>query len=294
MNTLNSMTGFATVQSEYEGNEVTCEIRSLNSRYLEISVKLPRALADYETLVKELIRKEITRGKIMYTLNFSSLNGDIQNLKINEETVQNYVNLLKQMKEAAGLDSPITLDHLLFFKDVITFEEEKPADDKMREIIVDITGKAMKKLNEMRASEGANLKVDIEKNLEEVGRLTGEIARICTQNARIEFDKMYQRLLSLIDEKRIDRSRLEQEVAIISDRVDISEETIRMKSHIQLFRENLKAGSPIGKKMNFILQEMHRESNTMSNKATMVEISHRVVTIKEDVEKIREQVQNIE
>ncbi|HFE65137.1 MAG TPA: YicC family protein [Caldithrix sp.] len=294
MNTLKSMTGFATVQSEYEGNEVTCEIRSLNSRYLEISVKLPRALADYETLVKELIRKEITRGKIMYTLNFSSLNGDIQNLKINEETVQNYVNLLKQMKEAAGLDSPITLDHLLFFKDVITFEEEKPADDKMREIIVDITGKAMKKLNEMRASEGANLKVDIEKNLEEVGRLTGEIARICTQNARIEFDKMYQRLLSLIDEKRIDRSRLEQEVAIISDRVDISEETIRMKSHIQLFRENLKAGSPIGKKMNFILQEMHRESNTMSNKATMVEISHRVVTIKEDVEKIREQVQNIE
>ncbi|OPX33533.1 hypothetical protein B1H10_05710 [candidate division KSB1 bacterium 4484_188] len=254
MNTLKSMTGFATVQSEYEGNEVTCEIRSLNSRYLEISVKLPRALADYETLVKELIRKEITRGKIMYTLNFSSLNGDIQNLKINEETVQNYVNLLKQMKEAAGLDSPITLDHLLFFKDVITFEEEKPADDKMREIIVDITGKAMKKLNEMRASEGANLKVDIEKNLEEVGRLTGEIARICTQNARIEFDKMYQRLLSLIDEKRIDRSRLEQEVAIISDRVDISEETIRMKSHIQLFRENLK----------------------------------------EDVEKIREQVQNIE
>lgn len=294
MNTLKSMTGFATVQSEYEGNEVTCEIRSLNSRYLEISVKLPRALADYETLVKELIRKEITRGKIMYTLNFSSLNGDIQNLKINEETVQNYVNLLKQMKAAAGLNSPITLDHLLFFKDVITFEEEKPTDDKMGEIIVDITGRAMKKLNEMRTSEGANLKVDIEKNLEEVERLTGEIARICTQNARIEFDKMYQRLLSLIDEKRIDRSRLEQEVAIISDRVDISEETIRMKSHIQLFRENLKAGSPIGKKMNFILQEMHRESNTMSNKATMVEISHRVVTIKEDVEKIREQVQNIE
>jgi len=130
--------------------------------------------------------------------------------------------------------------------------------------------------------------------LNNIHNLNMEIKELSVDNARNEFDKLYKRLLSMIDEKKIDHNRLEMELALISDRVDISEEVVRMESHLELFRENLAAGSPNGKKLNFILQEMHREANTMSTKNTLIEISHRIVTIKEEIERMREQVQNIE
>jgi len=152
----------------------------------------------------------------------------------------------------------------------------------------------MDNLNTMRANEGENLRQDLLQRLERIETLTREVARLGEKNPRQEFDRLYKRLLALINQEKIDANRLELELALLSDKVDITEETIRMQSHIQLFRENLNAGSPIGKKLNFLLQEMHREANTMSNKATMIEISHRVVTIKEEVEKMREQIQNVE
>ena len=146
----------------------------------------------------------------------------------------------------------------------------------------------------MRSQEGIHLKSDLQKRLDKITILTEEITGLSKENPSIEFEKLRKRLLSMITEDKIDINRLEQELAIIADRVDITEETVRMKSHIQLFQENLNTGSPIGKKLNFILQEMHRETNTMSNKTTIVEISHRLVTLKEEIEKVREQVQNIE
>ncbi|MEJ2637382.1 MAG: YicC family protein [Calditrichia bacterium] len=294
MDNLNSMTGFATVQTKYDDTEITCEIRSVNSRYLEISVKLPRVLADLENQLKDIIRKKVTRGKIMYSLNFSALTSELQNLKIDPGTVKTYMNLLEQMREAAGVDSPINLDHLLFFKDIISFEEDSHLNEELVEIIEKITEETLDKLNEMRTREGSNLKDDLAARLDKIERITGEVSVLGKDSPRVEFEKLYNRLLSMLSEDKIDRARLEQELAIISDKVDITEETVRMKSHIQLFRENLEAGSPIGKKLNFILQEMHREANTMSSKTTIVDISHRVVEIKEDVEKLREQIQNIE
>ncbi len=288
------MTGFATVQAKYDETEVTCEIRSVNSRYLEISVKLPRVLADLENQIKEFVRGKISRGKVMYSLNFSSLTSELQNLKIDPSTVRTYMNLLEQMQSAAGLDAPIKLDHLLFFKDIISFEEESKIDESLTDFIRELTEQALDKLNEMRSLEGENLRSDLENRLEKIAQLAGEVAELGKDSPRVEFDKMYQRLMTMLGNNEIDRTRLEQELAIISDKVDITEETVRMKSHIQLFRDNLQAGSPLGKKLNFILQEMHREANTMSNKTTIIEISHRVVSMKEDIEKLREQVQNIE
>lgn len=289
-----SMTGFSTVQAKYNDSELTCEVRTLNSRYLEIMVKLPRLVADLENPIKDVIRKKITRGKVMYSLSFSALTGELQNLKIDPATVQIYTNLLKQIRQAAGLEVPITLDHLLSFKDIISFEEENEVDEELVETIYRLTEKTLDDLNRMRAREGENLKTDLQNRLSKIELLINEIASLGKENPRIEFERLYNRLLLLIEEEKLDLSRVEQELALITDKVDISEETVRMKSHLQLFKDNLNSGSPIGKKLNFILQEMHREVNTMSNKATMIEISHRVVTIKEEIEKIREQVQNIE
>ncbi len=289
-----SMTGFSTVQAKYNDSELTCEVRTLNSRYLEIMVKLPRLVADLENPIKDVIRKKITRGKVMYSLSFSALTGELQNLKIDPATVQIYTNLLKQIRQAAGLEAPITLDHLLSFKDIISFEEESEVDEELVDAVYQLTEKALDDLNRMRAREGENLKTDLQNRLGKIEQLINEIASLGKENPRIEFERLYNRLLLLIEEEKLDLSRVEQELALITDKVDISEETVRMKSHLQLFKDNLNSGSPIGKKLNFILQEMHREVNTMSNKATMIEISHRVVTIKEEIEKIREQVQNIE
>jgi uncharacterized protein (TIGR00255 family) len=295
MNNLYSMTGFASTQAEYNNSEITCEIRALNSRYLEISIRLPKVLSDLENSIKELIRQKITRGKIMYSLNFSSLSSELQNLKIDPDTIQIYMNLLKEMKKAAHIDSKISLDHLLSFKDIISFEEEAEIDEEFAKFIFSVTKDALKKLDEMRSQEGDFLRKDLQSRMGNILQLTDEIAQLGKNNARSEFEKLYKRLLSLIsDEKQVDKYRFEQELAIIADKVDITEESVRLKSHIQLFEENLKGGSPVGKKLNFILQEMNRETNTISNKTTMVEISHRVVALKEEIEKIREQVQNIE
>ncbi|GAB4374301.1 MAG: YicC family protein [Calditrichia bacterium] len=294
MSTLKSMTGYAVVQREYNEGQITCEIRSLNSRFLEIVVKLPRALADLENPVRDLIRKKIFRGKLVYSLTISSLDGELQNLRIDPSIVKVYKNLLDQLREASGIESPITLEHLLSFKEIITFEEESRVDEELSNTIMELSEQALTELNQMRQEEGAFLAVDIENHLKQIALLTDEIYEMGKDNPKVEFEKLYKRTLALIGEEKLDISRLEQEIALISDKVDITEEAVRMKSHIQLFENNLKAGSPIGKRLNFILQEMHREANTMSNKATLVEISHRVVSIKEAIEKIREQIQNIE
>jgi uncharacterized protein (TIGR00255 family) len=288
------MTGFAVLQKEFNHSEVSCEIRALNSRYLEINLRLPRLLTDLEAPMKEIIRKKITRGKIMFNMNFTSLNSEVDQLKIEPNLIQGYMKLLQQIKDTAGVTAEINLDHLLFFKDIISFEEHSTVDQKLAQFIFELTEEAIEKLEEMRLQEGQFLKQDLEERLIAIQNISDEIREYSKSNSRDEFDKMYQRLNSLIAEDKIDISRLEQELAIIADRVDITEEVVRMQSHIELFQTNLKKGSPVGKKLNFILQEMNRETNTMSNKSTLIEVSHRVVQLKEEIEKVREQVQNIE
>jgi uncharacterized protein (TIGR00255 family) len=294
MNNLKSMTGFSSVQTQYNNNEVTCEIRSLNSRYLDVSVRLPKIVSELENNIKDIIRNKITRGKIMFSLNFSSLVNEVQNLRIDPDVVKTYMDLLHQLKTSAGIDSDVKLDHLLYFKDIISFEEESEIDEQLVILVEKITKESLDKLNEMRAQEGFHLRKDLEGRLNSISQLINEIEKYGQDNPKIEFERLNKRLQALINQEQIDRNRLELEQALIADKVDITEETVRMRSHIQLFNENLNLGSPIGKKLNFILQEMSRETNTISNKSTIVEISHRVVTLKEEIEKVREQIQNIE
>ncbi|RMH79011.1 MAG: YicC family protein [Calditrichaeota bacterium] len=294
MGTVYSMTGFASAKTQLNSNELSCEIRSLNSRYLEIYIKLPLMLKDMEDSLREIIREEVHRGKVHCSIYISSTEPLLQNLRVDEGTVLMYKNLLDQIRKIAGIEEPVRLSDLLEFKDIFTFDEETHIDEVFQSALQDLVREAVARLNATRSSEGAHLRDDLEQRLETITRLVGEIHELAKDNARIEFDKLYQRLLSRIDEKKIDRNRLEMELALISDRVDISEEVVRMNSHLELFRQTLAKGSPIGKKLNFILQEMHRETNTMASKNTIFEVSRRIVAIKEEVERMREQVQNIE
>ena len=289
-----SMTGFASEKMQFEKSEIACELRSLNSRYLEIYTKFPNNFRELEDRAKDIIRKNVHRGKINCAITLTSQDQVLQNLQINPGTVNMYKSLFEDIRDEVGIDSPVQLSDLLQFKEIFVAAEEDDANDEMMDAICNLLLKTLNQLNETRSKEGANLKRDLEERLATIGKLVGEVGELSKGNAKTEFDKQYRRLLNMIDENKIDRNRLEMELALISDRVDISEELVRMMSHLELFQKTLDAGSPTGKKLNFILQEMHREANTMSTKNTLIEISHRVVTVKEEVERMREQVQNIE
>jgi len=293
MNNIFSMTGFAVETIPY-GNGINCEIRSLNSRYLETSVKLPLALKEMEDPIRDIIQKKIKRGRVTCSLSFNSATEPLSNLKIDAGTVSSYKSLLEQMRKAAKISDEIKLEHLLVFKEIISFEEDEVVDKDLEKNIFNLVEKTLDKLNNMRQVEGKNLSHDLNNRLKSIQKNLRAIEPISKKNAQTEFNRLHKRLVSMIDENKVDKNRLEMELAIISDRVDISEEIVRLKSHIDLFMQNLENGSPVGKKLNFLLQEMHREANTISSKSTLVEISHYTVEIKEDVERIREQVQNIE
>ncbi len=294
MGTVYSMTGFAAEKVQNETREITCELRSLNSRYLEISVKLPLTLKDWEDSIKTIIRKKVKRGKITCSITIDSQESPIEKLQVNEGVVRMYKQLLDQIRSIANIDQPVQVSDILEFKDALSFEEVTEIDKALQDTMFKLVDNTVDQLNLSRATEGNHLKDDLEKRLSSIDELSQKITELGKENAKQEFDKLYHRLLSLIDEQKIDKNRMEMELAIISDRVDISEEVVRLQSHIRLFRKNLAQGSPIGKKLNFILQEMHRESNTISSKNSLIDISHRIVTVKEEIERMREQVQNIE
>jgi len=288
-----SMTGFALLSHPY-GNGISCEIRSLNSRFLETNVKLPLTVKDLEDSIKDVIQKNVNRGRVTCSISFNSSSQSLSNLKIDPNVVDLYKNLLNQIRNVAKIEDKIKLEHLLAFKDIIAFEEEVSIDENLEKSILGLVQNTLAKLNEMRNIEGDNLVKDLNNRLASLQKNIKAIEPLSKGNSKSEFDKLYKRLLSLIGEKKVDKNRLEMELAIISDRVDISEELIRLRSHIDLFKQNLKSGSPVGKKLNFLLQEMHREANTISSKSTLLEISHYTVAVKEDIERIREQIQNIE
>ena len=293
MKPIYSMTGYATEKIAFPGGEITCELRTLNSRYMEIYLKLPQQLKSLEDHYKTHIRKYIDRAKVNCIISISETESAANFVQLNKPLVNAYVKLLKELKDTAGIKSELALSDLMQFKDIFVVEESEP-DDTLKTTVEALLEKTIASLNSNRAEEGNNLRSDILNRLANIKNLADEVADYAKENARLEFERQYERLKKLIDESKIDRDRLELEIAVISDRVDISEELVRLKSHIDLFQEDLAQGSPIGKKLNFILQEMHREANTMSSKNTMIEISHRVVAIKEEIERMREQVQNLE
>ncbi|MGH1364147.1 MAG: YicC/YloC family endoribonuclease [Calditrichia bacterium] len=289
-----SMTGFASRKALVKTTELSSEIRSLNSRYLEMYVKLPTIFRDQEDAVKELIRQKVDRGKINCTIIIQAKEEALDALEVNEGAVKNYAKLLNGVRESAGIEKKIELSDLLQFKDVFVAKEDDALSELLKKHLMNLVSDTLDGLNETRMREGDNLRNDLLQRLASITSLNDEIFELGKNNARTEFDKLNKRLLSMIDEKKIDRNRLEMELALISDRVDISEEVVRMRSHLQQFQANLDKGSPIGKKLNFILQEMHREANTISSKSSLIEISKRIVTVKEEIERMREQVQNIE
>lgn len=291
---ITSMTGFGRGEEVRDGFTCQVEARSLNHRFLDVAVKLPRGLGLYEETTKELVRKHVSRGRISLSVNLSSEQNPGYGLRIDAEAALQYKRLLETLRDSLGLTGPITIDHLLHFSEVLTLESAVELPEQAWECVQCAIEKAVLDLNAMRQREGVEIAADLTSRLAILDRCLDEIEARSLARRQEEFQKLYQRLREYIATRELDPLRLEQEVALLADRVDVTEECIRFRSHNKLFRETMKDAEPSGRKLNFLLQEMNREANTIGAKVNDAAIAHLVVKIKEEVEKLREQIQNIE
>lgn len=292
---ISSMTGFGRGDVRKNGYEILAEVRSVNNRFLDIQVKLPKNFLQFEHEAKTLVRKYITRGRLNV---FVSINGNSDHnnlgLKINTSLASSYLKLIHNLKKEMKIPGKIKLDHLLNYPDIITYEEDTCGSDEIWVYIEEAIENALKNLQKMRMREGAELANDLVERIRMLDHEISQIEKISEENFEEELVKLRKRIREITDNDELDETRLETEVALIINRMDVTEECVRFKSHNKLFLKTLESNEAVGRKLNFLLQEMTREANTIGAKANNAEIAHLVVEIKEEVEKIREQVQNIE
>src|SRR5581483_927648 len=275
---------------------VTAEIRSVNSRFIEIAVRLPRTLAERELECREVLRKRLERGKISLNLSVDRQGTEEIPLTVNEPVAKAYFNLLDQLRTATGLTAEIQLRDLTSFGDIFTAEDRASSVAAIEwELNQQAIASAIEQINAMGTSEGSELERDLRTRLTTMETRTNEIERLSAETAKEEYNNLKERILELTkDSQVLNDQRLELEVAMIAERLDITEELVRFRSHLKFFLEAMGSTEAAGRKLNFILQEMNREVNTMGSKTNSADVAHHVVYIKQELEKMREQVQNIE
>ncbi len=291
---LKSMTGFGRGEGETSLGKVLVESRSVNHRYCEINIKVPRRLAPFEARIKEMARTQVSRGKVDVSVKLDSASDEKIQLAVDMNLAIQYFKALQSLKEKLQLKDEITLELVAAGKDVITVREEAGEVEPYWEEVAPILLQSFQDMDGMKRSEGQTLMRDLEERLVEIARQFEAIKSQYPSRVEACQARLQERLTALLDSAEVDASRFQQEIAFLAERMDITEEVVRAESHLSQFVVFLKGKEPVGRKMDFLLQELNREANTISSKANDAEISQRVVEIKSELEKIREQVQNIE
>ncbi len=292
---MKSMTGFGRGEAEKNGIRIVVEMKSVNNRYLDPNIKMPRMLKFAEESVKKAIKKHLQRGRIETYINMDMDTDAFTKVSVDNALADAYYYALDALKERFQMEEVTRLDHLLRFNDIIQVEQSEAEEDLLQEVLLQATEDAVAKLSEMRGVEGEHLRVDIQGYLNEVALLTEKIAELAPRVVAEYKVKLETRLAELLDQKiELDPSRIANEVAFFADRADINEEITRLNSHMKQFEDVIFKDEAIGRKLDFILQEMNRETNTIGSKSNDVGITESVIEIKSYLEKVREQVQNIE
>ncbi len=292
---ISSMTGYGRGEASDDHATVAAEVRTVNSRYLEVSTRLPRTIALRENDVKELVRTKFARGKINIAITIEHENTNEIPLKINASAAKAYHKLLETLRKEVSIDEEITLDHLPKFPEVLEIDEFESGDEREWSLVRSALEKALEETAGMRNREGSELMKDLVERINGISATIDGIERMAKDRIPQERIRMEERLLELLADKSvINQQRLELELALYADKLDVTEECVRFRSHNKFFLEALKNEAAAGRKLNFLVQEMNREANTIGAKANNAEIAHLVVGIKEELEKIREQLQNIE
>jgi len=289
------MTGYGKGESSKQGITVSAEVRSVNSRYLEVTTRLPRALSHREKDVKEIVRSFLSRGSLNITVKIEKETNGEAPLKVNAFAAKSYYKLLNDLRKVVKVQEHVKLEHLLNFSEILEPVDAQEADSKEWELVEETICKALEQLNTMRSKEGKELAKDFEKRIHWIDDTLDEIEKLSANRIPVERKRLQERIAQLLEDKNIvDQNRLELEIALLADKLDITEECVRYRTHNKFFLEAIKKEETPGRKLNFLVQEMNREVNTIGSKANDAAIAHMVVKIKEELERIREQVQNIE
>lgn len=291
---IKSMTGYGSAKGTVEGIEVCVELKSVNNKFLDTSVRLPRSFLFTEETIKSAVMTHITRGKVDVFVTVDTSMADDMVVKVNEPLLKGYIAALKQIAKDNDLPNDITAMSVSRFPDVLNVEKKELDAEAVAAGIRNIAEQALCDFDAMRIREGAKLKEDVLSKLETIEKLVTVIETESPKTVEEYREKLRQKLLEVLGTSGIDETRIVTEAAIFADKVAVDEETVRLRSHMSQLRTMLDGGSPIGRKIDFLLQEFNREANTIGSKCQNADIAHVVVDLKSEIEKIREQIQNIE
>lgn len=289
-----SMTGFGRGKAEDDSREINVELKTINHRYLDINLRMPRSMSALEDDTRKRIQQSVSRGRVEVYIGYKSKAQDQITVTVNEPVANAYIDAFRTLAEKFGIEEKPDLSILSGISDIFTITEQEEDEDALRELLFSALDEAMQVLMQMREKEGRFLAEDIQ---ERSVAISGMVDAIEKQSPSVVEDyrkKLEQRLKDLLKSTDLDEARFNTEVAYFADRSNITEEIIRLRSHIGQLQQTLKAGGPIGRKLDFIVQEMNREANTIGSKSSDITITNQVVEIKSEIEKIREQIQNLE
>ena len=292
---ISSMTGYGHGEATEKKTTAVAEVRTVNSRYLEVASRLPRTLALRENDVKELVRTKFSRGKVNVIISIAQENNNELPLKINTSAAKAYYNLLTTLRKTVKIQEKVSLDQLLKFPEVLEMDGLDQNDEHEWALAQQALTIALGEVSIMRKREGGELMKDLVERLEMINSTLDQIENLAKTRLPQERQRLEERLKELLSDNRvIDNNRLELELTLFADKLDLTEECVRFRSHNKFFLNALEKEEGAGRKLNFLVQEMNREANTIGSKANNADIAHLVVAVKEELEKIREQLQNIE
>ena len=291
---IKSMTGYGRAQGSFSGGDITVEIKSVNNRYLDCGVKLPRGYAYLEEGVKSQVQKAISRGKVDVFITINAAGADNVKISVNEPVAKGYIDAMHRLVQEYGIQDDISASAISKFSDVFLVEKQEQDENEVKSAISGVVAEALGAFDAMRPREGEALKTDLLQKAEGILTLVSKVEERSPITVKAYRERLTAKMQEVLEDRQIDEARIIQEAAIYADKVAVDEETVRLRSHVDQLQNMLSEGGVIGRKLDFLMQEMNREANTIGSKGNDVEQARNVVSIKSELEKIREQIQNIE
>ena len=289
-----SMTGFGRAAEVRSGREITAELRSVNSRYFEYSSRIPRSYNFMDSRLKKLLSERVSRGKVELSLSVTAVEVSDTVVSVNMGLASGYLSAFRTISEELGIKNDASAGTIARFPDVLTVQHAEVDEEQLWADAAAVTSEALDRFIEMRAAEGAKMQEDILSRLSYIEGRVAEIEALSAGRVENYTARLYEKLKVLLEDRQIDDARVLTEAAVFADKTAIDEETVRLRSHISQYREILAAGGPVGRKLDFLTQELNRETNTIGSKCQDLDITRIVVDVKAEIEKIREQIQNLE
>ncbi len=291
---IKSMTGFGRGHKLLNGRDITVEIRAVNHRYYEFSARIPRSLGFAEEKLKSMLQGRISRGKVEVSVLVCNTEAADEKITINREIVREYVDALRSVREEFSLNDDLALSNILRIPDAFTVVKTETDEEQLWQDIRAAAEEALERFISMRETEGERMRQDIASRLDRIEEWVGVIEKRSPAIVEEYRKRLYDKMCEVLNSANIDESRILMEAGIFSEKTAVDEETVRLRSHIAQFRSMLESGEPVGRKLDFLVQEMNRETNTIGSKVQDIEVTRIIVDQKSEIEKIREQIQNIE